>query len=202
MIVIGVDVHKQALTAVAVDEAGRPGDERMCAVDPEPLLEGGRSRPSLVAAVNGGGGGVDERTCAVDPEPLLEWARSLGPERLWALEDCRHVTRALEQALLAAGEGLVGGGRRLPAPQRRAGRRRGRSDAIDALAIARAALQEPALDHPRAGEQRLRGLKLVVDHRGDLGAGGRRCQQRPRWHLHELDPTLAVPLGALDRALW
>jgi transposase len=23
-----------------------------------------------------------------------------------------------------------------------------------------------------------------------------------RWHLHELDPARAVPLGALDRALW
>ena len=23
-----------------------------------------------------------------------------------------------------------------------------------------------------------------------------------RWHLHELDPTLTVPLGALDRAVW
>jgi hypothetical protein len=43
MIVIGVDVHKQALTAVAVDEAGRAVDERMCAVDPEPLLEWARS---------------------------------------------------------------------------------------------------------------------------------------------------------------
>jgi transposase len=30
-----------------------------------------------------------------------------GEERLWALEDCRHVTRGLEQALLEAGEGLV-----------------------------------------------------------------------------------------------
>jgi transposase len=169
MIVIGVDVHKQALTAVAVDEAGRA---------------------------------IDERTSAVDPEPLLEWARSLGPERLWALEDCRHVTRALEQALLAAGEVLVRVPPRLTAPQRRAGRRRGKSDAIDALAIARAALQEPALDHPRAGEQRLRELKLLVDHRDDLVAERRRCQQRLRWHLHELDPTLAVPLGALDRALW
>ena len=29
----------------------------------------------------------------------------------------------------------------------------------------------------------------------------RRCQQRLRWHLHELDPTLQVPLGGLDRAV-
>ena len=162
MIVVGLDVHKQALTAVAVDEAGRA---------------------------------VAERTSAVDAEALVEWARSLEAERLWALEDCRHVTRALEQALVAAGERLVRVPPRLTAPQRRRGRIRGKSDAIDALAIARAALQEPELDRPRAGEQRLRELKLLLDHRDDLVAERRRCQQRLRWHLHELDPSLAVPPG-------
>ena len=120
---------------------------------------------------------------------VVVWARALGEERLWAVEDCRHVTRRLEQTLLEAGE-------------RRAGRVRGKSDSIDALAVARAALQEPLLDSPRAGEETLRELKLLVDHRDDLVAERRRCQQRLRWHLHELDPTLAVPLGALDRAVW
>src|SRR5207248_11067653 len=67
---------------------------------------------------------------------------------------------------------------------------------------ARAALQEPLLDGPRRGEAVLRELKLLVDHRDDLVAERRRAQQRLRWHLHELDPTLSVPLAALDRALW
>jgi transposase len=169
MIVVGLDVHKHALTAVAVDELGRA---------------------------------VAERTTAVSAEPLLEWARSLEAERLWAVEDCRHVTRGLEQALLAAGEQLVRVPPRLTAPQRRRGRARGKSDAIDALATARAALQEPGLARPRAGEETLRELKLLVDHRDDFVAERRRCQQRLRWHLHELDPTLAVPLGALDRSAW
>jgi transposase len=112
------------------------------------------------------------------------------------------VTRSLERTLLEAGEQLVRVPPRLTAPQRRRGRSRGKSDAIDALAVARAALQEPDLDRPRAGEQTLRELKLLVDHRDDLVAERRRCQQRLRWHLHELDPTLTVPLGALDRAVW
>src|SRR5207248_8297969 len=67
---------------------------------------------------------------------------------------------------------------------------------------ARAALQEPLLDGPRRGEAVLRELKLLVDHRDDLVAERRRCQQRLRWHLHELEPSLAVPLGALDRSIW
>jgi len=91
---------------------------------------------------------------------------------------------------------------RLTAPQRRRGRTRGKSDTIDALAIARAALQEPGLEGPRPDEEPLRELKLLVDHRDDLVDERRRAQQRLRWHLHELDPSLAVPLGALDRALW
>ena len=168
MIVVGVDVHKHSLTAVAVDEAGRA---------------------------------LAERTVAAAQE-LLAWSASLGPERLWALEDCRQLTRTLERALLAADERLVRVPPKLMAPQRRAGRMRGKSDPIDALAVARAALREPRLDHPRPGEQRLREVKLLVDHRDDLIDERRRAQQRLRWHLHDLDPELAVPLGALDRGVW
>ncbi len=168
MIVVGVDVHKQSLTAVAVDEAGR----------------------ALSELTVGSGG------------ELLSWAASLESERLWALEDCRQLTRALERTLVEAGEQLVRVPPKLMAPQRRAGWERGKSDPIDALAVARAALREPRLDHPRPGEDRLRELKLLVDHRDDLVDERRRAQQRLRWHLHDLDPALAVPPGALDRPIW
>ena len=168
MIVVGVDVHKHSLTAVAVDEVGRP---------------------------------VAEQTVG-DGQALLGWAASLSEERLWALEDCRQLTRQLERTLIAAGERLVRVPPKLMAPQRRSSRVRGKSDPIDALAVARAALREPRLDHPRPGEERLRELKLLVDHRDDLVDERRRAQQRLRWHLHELDPQLVVPAGALDRAVW
>ena len=166
MIVIGVDVHKHSLSAVAVDQVGRTLGEHA--------------------------GPVDER--------VIGWARSLGSERLWALEDCRHVTRGLERALVQAGERLVRVPPRLTAPQRRRSRTRGKSDTIDALAIARAALQEPGLEGPREDEEPLHELKLLVDHRDDLVDERRRAQQRLRWHLHELDPALQVPLGA--RTIW
>jgi transposase len=117
------------------------------------------------------------------------------------VEDCRHVTGALERKLVAAGERLRRVPPKLTAPERRAGRERGKSDSIDALAAARASLREPRLDRPRAGEERLRELKLLVVHRDDLVDERRRAQQRLRWHLHALDSTLAVPPGALDRAV-
>ena len=168
MIVIGVDVHKQSLTAVAVDEVGRARAELTV-------------RTSL---------------------ELVGWSGSLGPERLWAVEDCRQLTGALKRRLLEAGESLVGVLPKLMAPERRAGRARGKSDPIDALAVARAALREPHLDRPRPGEAALRELKLLVDHRDDLVDERRRAQQRLRWQLHDLDPDLAVPAGGLDRTKW
>jgi transposase len=168
MIVIGVDVHKHSLTAVAIDEAGRLLDEK------------------TVVAANG---------------ELLAWASDVDEERLWALEDCRQLTRWLERELLAAGEQLVRVPPKLMAPERRAGRARGKSDPIDALAVARAALREPGLSHPRPDEQPFRELKLLVDHRDDLVDERRRAQQRLRWHLHQLDPSLVVPARGLDRPL-
>jgi transposase len=142
---------------------------------------------------------LDERTVAGANDGLVAWASSLSSERLWALEDCRQLTRALERELLAAAEQLVRVPPKLMAPERRAGRARGKSDPIDALAVARAALREPRLDRPRTGERLFRDLKLLVDHRDDLVDERRRGQQRLRWHLHQLDPSLAVPAGALDR---
>ena len=86
MIVIGVDVHKHSLTAVAVDEAGRM---------------------------------LDETTVAAADDGLLVWAGELDGERLWALEDCRQLTRWLERQLLAHGEELVRVPPKLMAPERR-----------------------------------------------------------------------------------
>ncbi len=167
MIVIGVDVHKQSVTAVAVDEAGRM---------------------------------LDERTVLVGSDELIGWASALDAERLWALEDCRLLTPWLERQLLGRGEELVRVSPKLTVPERRAGRTRGKSDPIDALAVARAALREPDLPRPQPGEHVHREIKLLVDHRDDLVDERRRTQQRLRWHLHELDPTLVVPLRRLDRA--
>jgi transposase len=136
----------------------------------------------------------------VGSDELLGWAAALSDQRLWAVEDCRQLTRWLERQLLAAGEELVRVPPKLTVPERRAGRTRGKSDPIDALAIARAALREPDLSRPRVDEHVFRDLKLLVDHRDDLVDARRRKQQRLRWHLHALDPTFVVPLRMLGRS--
>ena len=86
------------------------------------------------------------------------------------------------------------------APERRHGRARGKSDPIDALAIARAAVREPDLSRPREDEEPFRELKLLVDHRDAIVDERRRIHQRLRWHLYQLDPTYEVPLRMLARS--
>jgi transposase len=142
---------------------------------------------------------LDERTVPGGMDGLIEWASGLDPERLWAVEDCRQLTRTVERDLLGAGEDLVRVPPKRMAPERRTGRERGKSDPIDALAIARVAVRESDLSRPRPDEEIYRDLKLLVDHRDDLVDERRRMQQRLRWHLHQLDPSLAVPLRMLGR---
>jgi transposase len=119
---------------------------------------------------------------------------------VWAVEDCRQLTGWLERQLLAVGEELVRVPPKLTVPERCAGRTRGKSDPIDALAIARAAMREPNLSRPRLDERVYREIKLLVDHREDLVDQRRRTQQQLRWHQHQLDPTYEVPLRMLSRA--
>jgi transposase len=128
----------------------------------------------------------------------VAWADKLDTDRLWAVEDCRHLSRRLERDLLGAGERIVRVPTKMMAAARKNGRSYGKSDPIDALATARAALQEPNLpvahlDGPS------REVRLLIDHREDLVAERTRIINRLRWHLHELDPTWDPPVRSFDR---
>jgi transposase len=172
MIVIGVDPHKATHTAAAVD---------------------GRTSESL--------SDLTVRARDEGHERLLAWAVGLASERTWALEDCRHVSGRLERFLIGRGERVVRVPPKLMAGTRRSARQRGKSDAIDALAVARAALREPGLPAARL-EGRALEIRLLLDHREDLVAERTRIQNRLRWHLHELDPELELPSGALSKLCW
>jgi transposase len=111
------------------------------------------------------------------------------------------VSSAPERLLLASGERVVRVPPKLMAGARRGARQRGKSDAIDALAVARAALREPELPIALL-EGSSREIRLLLDHREDLVGERTRAQNRLRWHLHELEPELELPAGALDRRVW
>jgi transposase len=127
----------------------------------------------------------------------LRWA-ARWDERRWALEDCRHLSRRLEGELLSAGEVVVRVPPKMMAGVRRSARTRGKSDPIDALAAARAAVREPGLPEARL-EGPAREVRLLVDYREGLVRERTGLQNRLRWRLHELDPALDPAAGALNR---
>src|SRR3954451_5374783 len=174
MIVLGADMHKGSHTIAAV------------------------------AAVTGEV--LGEKTVAVSERgfvALLDWARSLGEQRVWALEDCRHVSGSLERFLLRTGERVIRVATKLMADARRGVRSRGKSDAIDALAVARAALREGLDGLPAA---QLAGpeldLRLLVDHRERLVRQRVALNNTLQWHLHDLWPELQLPGSALFYGNW
>jgi transposase len=128
---------------------------------------------------------------------LLAWSVQWD-QVSFALEDCRHLTRRLERDLLGVGTRVVRVPTRLMAGARRSGREPGKSDPIDAEAVALAALRHDGLPVAEL-DGPAREVRLLVDHRRDLVAERTRIQSRLRWYLHELDPTLAVPSRGLRR---
>ncbi len=169
MIVVGIDPHKQTHTAVALDAAT------------------GRVLAELT---------VKARTPGF--ERLVKWARDLDEDRLFAVEDGRHVSGHLERHLIGRGERSVRVSPRMMGESRRTGRVWGKSDPVDATAVARAALRHPDLPVATlAGVEREIGL--LVAHRESLinERTDRICKLR--WLLHDIDPDLAPPLRSLDR---
>jgi hypothetical protein len=109
-------------------------------------------------------------------DDLLVWARGLDGERVWAIEDCRHVCGALERFLLKRGEQVVRVAPKLAAGARSSARERGKSDVIDAGAIARAALREGLRDAVERGvELSVAAAVQSVPAAGLSGSAGDRC---------------------------
>ncbi len=170
MVVVGADVHKRTHTFVAVDEVGRKLGEK-----------------------------VVTATTAGHCEAVM-WARErFEAAVVWAIEDCRHLSARLERDLLTAGQQVVRVPPKLMAQTRASARTRGKSDPIDALAVARAFLREP--DLPIASHDEIsRELKLLVDRREVLVGQRTATINRLLWRVHELDPSRAPKPRSLDLA--
>jgi transposase len=168
MVVVGADVHKRTHTFVAVNEAGCKLGEK---------------------TVNAIASGHAE---------AVMWAREhFGTDVIWAIEDCRHLSARLERDLLALGQRVVRVPPKLMAQTRASARTRGKSDPIDALAVARGFLREP--DLPVASHDEVsRELKLLVDRREVLVAQRTATINRLLWRVHELDPAHAPKARSLD----
>ena len=157
-------------------------------------------RSHTMVAVDEAGAEIGSVTVAATSEGhlrLVKWAAQFE-QRRWAIEDCRQLSRRLEADLLRIGELVVRVPPKLMAGTRRSVRQVGKSDPIDALAVARAALREPdlpvaQLDGPS------REVRLLVDYRESLVKDRTAAQNRLRWRLHELEPGYDPPSGSLNR---
>src|SRR4051812_37685282 len=151
MVVIGADTHKRSHTMAAVEAAS------------------GRLLAEQTAAAR-------RRSF----EALLTWARGYGSDRVWAIEDCRHVSGALERFLLAHGEAVVRVAPKLTMRERSAARERGKSDVIDARCDhARGAARRPR-EAPGRAARRARARRSPA-RRSPRPArrATHRAQQRP-----------------------
>jgi transposase len=161
-----------------------------------------------LAAVSGDGGVVagelEIRADESGHRTALRWARELDDERVWAIEDCRHLSRHFEQALIAAGERIVRVPPRMMGQARSGEREPGKSDQIDARAVARAVVREGVERFPAAFlDERALEIRLLHDHRADLVTDRTRQINRLRWHLVDLCPDLEakIPARQLDHAV-
>lgn len=170
MVTLGVDAHERTHTIVAVDDQGR----------------------QLAVTTVG--------TRTKDHLGLLRWAQKLAGdgELRWAAQDCRHLSRRLEKDLLGTGQAVVRVPPKMMAHVRDSARTYGKSDPIDALVVARAALREPDLPTARLDGPE-RDVRLLVDYRETLVAERTRIICRLRWNLHELDPGWEPKAQSLDR---
>ncbi|EHB46454.1 transposase IS116/IS110/IS902 family protein [Mycolicibacterium rhodesiae JS60] len=161
--VIGVDAHKRSHTLVAVN----------------PL---GRKLAQLTVATTSEGHGE-----------ALRWARvRFGRDVVWGVEDCRNLTARLERDLLAGGQKVIRVPPHLMSRSRASSRELGKSDPIDALAVARAVLREPDLPvacHDASSME----LRLLVDRREDLVQHRVALISRMLDRIHQLDPAWAEP---------
>jgi transposase len=158
MVVLGIDAHKRTHTVVAVDETGRKLGERTLG------------------------------TTTGDRLAMLTWAERFGPQRRWAVEDCRHLSRRLERDLLSAANAWCAC----------------RRSSWHTLVTVLAATASPTRSTPSpsrgprcasrtcprpASMARSARVRLLASHRDDLVAERTRIINRLRWHLHELDPS-------------
>lgn len=161
-VVIGVDAHRRSHTLVAVDPLGRKVAQKCIATNSEAHAE------------------------------AVRWVRArLGTDVVWGVEDCRSLTARLERDLLAAGQHVVRVPPHLMSRSRASLREQGKSDPIDALAVARAVLREPELP-VACHNQHSMELRLLVDRREDLIRQRVTTINRMLDRVHQLDPAWAI----------
>lgn len=169
MRVVGIDSHKASLAVCAIDAVGQPVAEATFANEPAGFVA------------------------------LLAWLTELGGIERIGLEGSAGYGAAAGRYLLARGESALEVPPQLSHRERVRGRRAGKSDPGDALAIARVTLREADLPPIRLPDAS-REIQLLVEAREDLVAEATRVRNRLHADLVVLAPgygTAAANLVAM-----
>jgi transposase len=167
VITIGVDAHKRVHVALALDEAGQ---------------ELGEWR------------GLNN---AAGWQALSQWTASLGSPRQWGIEGAWGYGRNLAQHLIAAGETVYEVNPRWTAMRRRGARKPGKTDRLDARAVALLVRQE-ASTLPRVhAEDDTAVLDLLTSEREAAIAEATRLRNQIHALLLQTDPGYRAYLPTL-----
>ena len=167
MITIGVDAHKRVHVALALDEAGQELSQWRGPNSPA----GWRS--------------------------VYEWAASWGSPRQWGIEGAWGYGRNLAQHLVAAGETVYEVNPRWTAIGRRSARKPGKTDRLDARAVALLVRQE-ASTLPRVhAEDDTAVLDLLTSEREAAIAESTRLRNQIHALLLQTDPEYRAYLPTL-----
>jgi transposase len=170
MITIGVDAHKSVHQALALDAAG-----------------------TILGAWRGAN--------APDPwQQLLDWAKSLPGPRQWGIEGAWNYGRGLAQFLVAHKETVFEVNPRWTAERRRRARKAGKSDRLDAHAVAKLVREEGSTLPRVAAEDETAVLDLLVTEREGMLAEATRLRNQLHQLLLQLDPDYKSHLPSLTSA--
>lgn len=167
MITIGVDAHKRVHAAVALDAAGRALSQWR-----------GPNTPDGWQA-------------------LAQWAQTVGPECQWGIEGAGQYGRGLAQQVMATGAVVYAVNPRWTARMRTTGRRAGKSDALDAEAVARLVRQEQTTLPRVQREDETSVLAVLTAERTALVADQTRLRNQLHHLLVQLDPGYGQRLPRL-----
>jgi len=172
-IIIGVDGHKAQHTLVATNEVGQPIAELTIDNDPQGY------------------------------EQAWSWARSWGENRVWGMENHARLVRGLAQYVIVQGDPVFEVSPHLTGRKRQRSRDHAKSDAHDALAVARVVLQEEGHLPRVPPEDETTELHVWVEQRDNLVADRTRMINQLHAQLTEVEPHYKARLGELgkDKAL-
>jgi transposase len=117
----------------------------------------------------------------------LNWAKEQSSERVWGIENPNSYGRGLAQYLVSKGEKVLSVPPHLTGQYRKRSTLRDKTDRNDALAVARATLQEEDKLQPVLAEDDSEILKILIEHYDNLKGENTRSINRLHAQLRDLE---------------